>query len=628
MAALPARLAERFRIERKLGQGAIAEVWLAEDESTGRRVALKVLYPALRENPVVVERFRREVELARKIADRHVLSIADVIDRDGHLFLVMEHHPGGDLADRLANLGPLGNDALLLLARQLTGALGAAHRAGIVHRDVKPSNILVGPGPTLDLRLCDFGLARSAEGGGLTTSAAVLGTPEYMAPEVIAEGYADPRSDIYSLGVVLYEAATGRLPFVADSPYQLMRLHLEVDPPAPRSLVPTLGASIDAAITRALAKDPLERFETAEELWQAIAEPVRATALAKTLPRTGCPHCGGWLVPSVGICADCGHAPLRLDHEKGGVSVVVTGPGGSGDKVEAKLHVALHRLAAELPPEGFSTKRLRATAPRYPFVLARELTRSSAEQLLARLEAIGFTGRVQEGRLSRAPDLRKKARTMAGRAAAAAGAGAWTINVGNVLPKEVFGSLGRFGMVLLLGMAMPGIAALVVAARSGRPLLERPRKAPAPRTLERLARAFAGLKTRQDRRLLGRICERLTEAQAARAALVEHGVALAEGLLALEAAHDASATAGEDAGTAQSELRKLERRRVLVRAQLLRLSAHLDRAALADAAAGVAAASGVATEAGAELAHFAIDLEAARELEAYLRRSEGAARDA
>src|SRR5262249_54873190 len=129
---------------------------------------------------------------------------------------------------------------------------------------------------------CDFGLARTAELSGLTTANAVLGTPEYMAPEVVVDGHADPRSDIYSLGVMLFEAATGRLPFYGDSPYQLMRQHVDIEPPRARRFVPDLPEAIDAAIARALAKDPLDRFATCEDLARAIAEdaPAATTALA------------------------------------------------------------------------------------------------------------------------------------------------------------------------------------------------------------------------------------------------------------------------------------------------------------------------------------------------------------
>ncbi len=271
-ASIPDLLASRYRVLGPVGRGAIAEVVRARDEQTGAEVALKILYPHLRESAAVVERFRREVAIVRRIAEPHVLAIHEVVESDGQLFLVMDYHPGGDLADRLARKRALDADEVRELAAQLCGALAAAHRAGVVHRDVKPSNVLCGPDARLDVRLCDFGLARAADFSGLTTANAVLGTPEYMAPEVVTDGHADPRSDIYSLGVMLFEAATGRLPFYGDSPYQLMRQHVDIEAPRARGLAPDLPAAIDAAIARALAKDPLDRFATVEDLARALAD--------------------------------------------------------------------------------------------------------------------------------------------------------------------------------------------------------------------------------------------------------------------------------------------------------------------------------------------------------------------
>jgi serine/threonine-protein kinase len=320
----------RYTVLGSVGRGAIAEVLRARDETSGAVVALKLLYPHLRESAVVVERFRREVDIVRRIAHPHVLAIREVVESDDLLFLVMDYHPGGDLADRLAARGPLAAEGLRTLAAQLCGALAAAHRAGVVHRDVKPSNVLCGPGAALDVRLCDFGLARTGELSGLTTANAVLGTPEYMAPEIITDGHADPRSDIYSLGVVLFEAATGRLPFYGDSPYQLMRQHVDVEAPRASTLVPELPRALDEAIARALAKDPLDRFATADDCARSLATGAHAPAralVARPAPRRPCPACGGWLVEEAGVCADCGASLLHLEPETPGVDVVVTGPG-------------------------------------------------------------------------------------------------------------------------------------------------------------------------------------------------------------------------------------------------------------------------------------------------------------
>src|SRR5262245_8259689 len=161
--SIPGRLANRYRVLASVGRGAIAEVVRARDEQTGAEVALKILYPHMRESAAVVERFRREVEIVRRISHPHVLAIREVVESDGQLFLVMDYHPGGDLADWIARHRRFPPEELRVLAGQLCGALAAAHRAGVVHRDVKPSNVLCGPGPQIDVRLCDFGLARATE---------------------------------------------------------------------------------------------------------------------------------------------------------------------------------------------------------------------------------------------------------------------------------------------------------------------------------------------------------------------------------------------------------------------------------------------------------------------------------
>ena len=298
------------------------------------------------------------------------------------------------------------------MATQLCGALAAAHRAGVVHRDIKPSNVLCGGGTELDVRLCDFGLARTVEGAGLTLANAVLGTPEYMAPEVVTEGLADPRSDIYSLGIVLFEAATGRLPFYGDSPYQLMRQHIDVEAPRARSFVPELRPALDATIARALAKDPLYRFATAEDLARALTEEPRAVASSALLPaptrRRICPTCGGWLVAQAAICADCGAQALRLEWQPGGIDVLVEGPGKVADKIDAATNVSLYRildeLAEEAAPKGEGRK-----APRVPFYVARGVSEQSAGALVERLRALGLQAGAAPPSVVAAKKMREKA---------------------------------------------------------------------------------------------------------------------------------------------------------------------------------------------------------------------------
>jgi hypothetical protein len=620
--ALPGVLGGRYQLRRALGRGAIAEVVLAGDARTGGEVALKILYPHLRENAPVVERFRREVEVVRRIAHPHVLAVREVVDSDEHLFLVMDYHPGGDLADRLARAGRLAPSDVRRLAGQLCGALAAAHRAGVVHRDVKPSNVLCGPGPALDVRLCDFGLARTADFAGLTTASAVLGTPEYMAPEVITDGHADPRSDVYSLGVVLFEAATGRLPFYGDSPYQLMRQHVDVEAPRARSLAPELPPAVDEAIARALAKDPLDRFATAEDFAAAVAAEGTAAALAPARPaalkRRACRRCGGWVVDAAAVCADCGAAMLRLEPEdRGGVDVLVTGPGKTADKIDAGKHVALYKILDELPAGAVATSR-RRRAPRIPFYVARGITVPSAEELVDRLQAIGFTARIEKRSALAIGQVHGKVWAMTGRYMA----------VGSItFGMQLFSQLPHAWMIPVL-LSLGGAFSLTLgttAARAARPLVPRRWSRRREASALALAATLPRLETRQDRRLCAHVLERLVQLRAggrdpAVEALGAHAARAAAGLAALDARRSTDASVSPEAEKALEELRREERARVVLRAALLRAASLLDELGTVTARAGsVGAADELARLEGA-VQELTFDVDAENELKALLER--------
>jgi hypothetical protein len=617
-------LAGGYRVLGSVGRGAIAEVVRARDERTGGEVALKVLYPHLRESAVVVERFRREVEIVRRIAHPHVLAIRDVVESGEHLFLVMDYHPGGDLADRLARAGRLAPPEIRALAAQLCGALAAAHRAGVVHRDVKPSNVLCGPGPALDVRLCDFGLARTAELAGLTTQSAVLGTPEYMAPEVISDGHADPRSDIYSLGVVLYEAATGRLPFTGDSPYQLMRQHLDLEAPRARNLAADLPPEIDDAIARALAKDPLDRFATADDLSRALAEraPGSTAALAPARPsaavRRSCHRCGGWVVDAAAVCADCGTRMLRLEREAEyrGVSVLVTGPGKPADKIDAGRHVALYKILDELPPGSVPTARGRRRAPRVPFYVAKHLTVPSAEALVERLHAAGFDARI-ETRF--APE---EVRSKLGRQSLRYLAGVGGFN----LLFQTMMHLPRGWIMAASVSAAGGLVSILTAltVRSARSIATpRPSIAQQSAPAASIAAALPLLATRPDRRLCAHVLDRLAQLGTAgrdetARAVADHAAQAAGGLAALDARRSADDVVPAAPERALEELRREERVRVVLRAALLRAASLLDDLALVTSRAGAAGSGAEIARLEGTVQDLAFEVAAEAELAALL----------
>jgi hypothetical protein len=626
---LPALLAARYRVLGSVGRGAIAEVVRARDERTGEEVALKILYPHLRESAAVVERFRREVEIVRRIAHPHVLAIRDVADSDGQLFLVMDYHPGGDLADRLAGRRCFEADELRALAAQLCGALAAAHRAGIVHRDVKPSNVLCGPASGLDVRLCDFGLARTAELSGLTTANAVLGTPEYMAPEVVIDGHADPRSDIYSLGVMLFEASTGRLPFYGDSPYQLMRQHVDIDAPRARRFVPELPQAIDDAIARALAKDPLDRFATAEDFARALADdvagpavtlvPVASRAPAPVPARRACPQCGGWLVDAAAACADCGVALLRIDDgPEGGVSVVVTGPGPIGGKIDARQHVTLYKLLDELPAGRVPVGRGRRRAPRLPFYVARGITRRSAEGLVARLHAAGFDARIETGWALASRSMRKKFAAMTARHTVGGGS---FFYLGSQFINSFAGSAHSWILLLYptIFLVWGGFFASV-AFRYSRPLVGHGARDGADGdAARRLAEALPRLRSRQDRRLVGRILERLARVEGLgrrelAAGLLARATLLADGLANLDAIRAAGDAVSPEPDRAQAELRREEVTRVVLRADLLRVASRFDDLCLILARTDAGGSGEEAARLEKEIQEIALAVEAEQEV--------------
>jgi serine/threonine protein kinase len=254
-----------------LGRGGMGVVYRAFDTVKGRTVALKVLIPELATDRAYQERFRRESKRAARLSEPHIIPIHDYGQIDGLLFIDMRLVEGVDLAALLDRDGPMPPAAAAWITAQVSSALDAAHADGLIHRDVKPSNILVtGHGKSMPFAyLIDFGIARVISSASLSTSSGTIGTVAYMAPERFAGSPGDRHADVYSLACVLYECLTGRRPFTGEM-VAVMWAQLNAVPPAPSTLRPGLPAAVDGVLARGLAKDPAQRYGTAGELAEAI----------------------------------------------------------------------------------------------------------------------------------------------------------------------------------------------------------------------------------------------------------------------------------------------------------------------------------------------------------------------
>jgi len=259
----------RYEILRPLGDGGMAEVYLARDEVLGRDVALKTLKEWLAEDEMFLERFRREARSAATLNHPNVVQVYDQRrSAEGRYYIIMEHVPGGTLKDRIASEGPLDPAEVARLASQVAEALRAAHEAGVVHRDVKSQNVLLAANGAA--KVADFGIASAVHATTISEPGTVLGTARYMSPEQATGLDATPRSDLYSLGVVLYEALTGGLPFEAEDAADLRARHAARPPPRPRDANPEVPEALDALVARLLAKDPEDRFRSAAELVEEL----------------------------------------------------------------------------------------------------------------------------------------------------------------------------------------------------------------------------------------------------------------------------------------------------------------------------------------------------------------------
>jgi serine/threonine-protein kinase len=266
-------LANRYEIRQQLGAGGMGVVYRAFDRELLEPVAIKTLKPELLGDPTVLERFKQEIRLARRISHPNVVRTHDLGESGGIYFITMEFVEGTSLDQLIARRGALPLGVVLTIGRQLCRALEVAHGEGVVHRDIKPQNMVVDAKGFL--KVMDFGIARLVEGrrpagAGLTAEGSVIGTPEYMAPEQLMGQPVDGRADLYAAGAVLYECATGQRMFSGTSFATLLMKQVQEPPPDPRSIVPGLPAVFAALVLKALAKQPEDRWQSAQEFHQAL----------------------------------------------------------------------------------------------------------------------------------------------------------------------------------------------------------------------------------------------------------------------------------------------------------------------------------------------------------------------
>jgi serine/threonine protein kinase len=260
-------IAGRYVLGSVIGQGAMAEVYEGEDQLLNRPVAVKLMLASLADQPDSRLRFEDEARVAARLTDPNVVAVYDTGEHAGRPFIVMELLPGRTLHDELGE-GRMSEERAVAVITQVLGALRAAHDAGVIHRDVKPANILLTDSG--DAKVADFGIAKGAGSSSLTATGLVLGTPSYLAPECVTGSAATIESDLYAVGVILYEALAGRAPFAAATPLAVCHAVCTEEAPPLRDLRPDVSAPLAAVVTRAMIKDPRNRYHSANEMLRGL----------------------------------------------------------------------------------------------------------------------------------------------------------------------------------------------------------------------------------------------------------------------------------------------------------------------------------------------------------------------
>jgi len=274
-------IADRYEIIEELGKGGMGKVYRVEDKKIKEEVALKLIKPEIASDKKTIERFGNELKMARKIAHRNVCKMYDLSEDKGTHYITMEYVPGEDLKRLIRKVGQFGASKTIFIAKQVCDGLAEAHRLGVVHRDLKPQNIMVDEEG--NARIMDFGIARSLKAKGITGAGVMVGTPEYMSPEQAEVKDVDQRSDIYSLGVVLYEMATGRVPFEGETPLGIAMKHKSEMPIDPKEVNEQTPENLSNLILRCMEKDKEKRYKSAGELRSELSKIEKSIPIEKKI---------------------------------------------------------------------------------------------------------------------------------------------------------------------------------------------------------------------------------------------------------------------------------------------------------------------------------------------------------
>jgi len=349
-----------YRIERRLGEGGVGEVFEAVDEILERRVAIKRLRPELAANPSLVERFRAEAQALARLGHPNIATLYALEPGAGAMCMVMEYVEGETVSTLLRERGPLPLEDALRLALQALDGIGFAHARGVIHRDLKGSNLMVDPHGTL--KLMDFGIARVLGTHRQTRAGQLVGTPEFMAPEQIRGEEADGRADLYALGILLFRILSGRSPFHGPSEYEVMKAQIESHAPSLIRYCPALPPQLDPILARALAKRPEDRFPTAAAFREAL-EPLYEPA-TPTGPWT-------WPTRSSDAHDDLDEAPTSTT----AATLSNPGPAGAEDTVECPAR------ASDAPTGNHGPPRRQSFRHRAPWLGASAFAAATALSL-------------------------------------------------------------------------------------------------------------------------------------------------------------------------------------------------------------------------------------------------------